>query len=132
MPASVAGVHVREHRADHLEIADALAELAPLGRRTRVATSRAPWAIPTACAAIPGRLRSNVRIAMPNPSPSSPIRLAAGTRTPSKASSAVGLPRIPILCSIRGTEKPGGRDLDDEAASAGDGGALPDRSPRRP
>ena len=47
-----------------------------------------------------------MRIAIAKPSPSSPIRFAAGTRTPLNASSAVGLPRIPILCSIRGTEKP--------------------------
>ena len=70
------------------------------------AASSAPCAIPTACAAIPGRLRSNVRIASPKPSPSAPILLPAGTRTPSKASSAVGLPRRPILCSIRVTAKP--------------------------
>ena len=76
-------------------------------RAYAVATSRAPWAIPTAWAAIPGRLRSNVFIARPKPSPSAPIRFAAGTRTPSKASSAVGLPRIPILCSMRVTSKPG-------------------------
>jgi hypothetical protein len=35
------------------------------------------------------------------------MRLAAGTRTSSKCSSAVGEPRIPILCSTRGAEKPG-------------------------
>ena len=35
------------------------------------------------------------------------MRLAAGTRTSSKWSSAVGEPRIPILCSRRGAEKPG-------------------------
>ena len=37
-----------------------------------VATSSAPWAIPTAWAAIPGRERSNVCIAIANPSPSAP------------------------------------------------------------
>ncbi len=63
--------------------------------------------MPTAWAAIPGRLRSNVFIAIAKPSPSSPRRLATGTRMSSKASSAVGLPRIPILCSMRLTEKPG-------------------------
>ena len=87
-------------------------------RAYAVATSRAPCAIPTAWAAIPGRLRSSVRIAMSNPSPSAPRRFAAGTRTLSKASSAVGLPRRPILCSIRVTAKPVGRDLHDERGQA--------------
>ena len=55
---------------------------------------------------MPGRDRSRVRIASPKPSPSAPIRFATGTRTLSNASSAVGEPRIPILCSSRLTEKP--------------------------
>ncbi len=66
-----------------------------------------PGRCPTAWAAMPGRDRSRVRIASENPSPSAPIRFAVGTRTPSKASSAVGLPRMPILCSVRSTAKPG-------------------------
>ena len=63
--------------------------------------------MPTACAAMPRRERSSVSIAILKPSPSSPIRLALGTRTSSKVSSAVGEPRIPILCSTRGAAKPG-------------------------
>ena len=63
--------------------------------------------MPTAWAAIPGRERSNVCIAIAKPWPSAPSRLPTGTRTPSKASSAVGEPRIPILCSRRVTLKPG-------------------------
>ena len=80
-----------------------------------VATSSAPWAMPTAWAAIPGRLRSNVRMASSNPSPSSPMRFAAGTRTPSNASSAVGLPRMPHLVLEPSDAEAVGRDLDDEA-----------------
>ena len=49
------GVHVGQHRLDHLELADRLAELDPLAWRSAAATSSAPWAIPTAWAAIPGR-----------------------------------------------------------------------------
>src|SRR5450756_144645 len=77
------------------------------GALDAAAAYSAPWAIPTACAAMPGRDRSSVRMARRKPSPSGPSKLAAGTRTSSKASSAVGEPRIPILCSSRLTEKPG-------------------------
>ena len=35
------------------------------------------------------------------------MRFAAGTRTSSNVSSAVGEPRMPILCSTRGAAKPG-------------------------
>ena len=108
-------VHVGEHRAR------------PSGnRRSAARTGGGPGRTRSRPRARPGRSRRparrspvgcgrSVRIAMSKPSPSSPTRFAAGTRTPSKASSAVGLPRRPILCSSRATEKPGGRDLDDEA-----------------
>jgi hypothetical protein len=56
---------------------------------------------------MPRRERSSVSIAILNPSPSSPSRFSTGTRTSSKVSSAVGEPRIPILCSTRGAAKPG-------------------------
>ncbi len=56
---------------------------------------------------MPGRLRSSVRIASSNPWPTSPTRFASGTRTPVKLNSAVGEPRMPILCSIRSTANPG-------------------------
>ncbi len=46
-------------------------------------------------------------MAILNPSPSSPMRFSSGTRTSSKVSSAVGEPRMPILCSTRGAAKPG-------------------------
>ena len=102
---------------DHLEVADALAELAALARVGRGDLERA--------LGDPDGLGGDARAAAferahreREPSPSSPIRFAAGTRTPSKASSAVGLPRIPILCSMRVTLKPVGRDLDDEARQA--------------
>ena len=66
----------------------------------------APWAMPTAWAPMVGRLRSRVCMAMVNPWPSSPIRLAAGTRTSSKTTSPVGLPRRPILSSSLATSTP--------------------------
>ena len=46
-------------------------------------------------------------MAIVKPSPSAPRRFSTGTRTSSKFSSAVGEPRIPILCSTRATAKPG-------------------------
>src|ERR687884_277855 len=45
------------------------------------AYSKAARATPTAPAAVPGRVRSSVRIAILKPSPSAPSRFAAGTRT---------------------------------------------------
>ena len=63
--------------------------------------------MPTAWAAMPGRERSKVFMAMAKPSPSAPRRFDAGTRTSSNTSSAVGEPRIPILCSVRATPNPG-------------------------
>ena len=70
------------------------------------ASSMAPWAMPTAWAPMAGRLRSRVCMAMVKPMPSSPTRLAAGTRTSSKTTSAVGLPRRPILSSCGATLTP--------------------------
>ena len=54
-------------------------------------------------------------MAMVNPIPSSPTRLAAGTRTSSNDTAAVGLPRSPILSSWAATSTPQS-GLDDEAA----------------
>jgi hypothetical protein len=62
--------------------------------------------MPTAWAPIVGRLRSSVAMAMRNPSPSSPIRLPTGTRTPSSTISPVGLPRTPIFSSSFATCTP--------------------------
>src|SRR5438046_1727177 len=63
--------------------------------------------MPSACAATPGRERSRIRIAILKPSPSSPSRFAAETRTSSKVSSPVVEPLIPIFGSRRATAKPG-------------------------
>ena len=51
-----------------------------------------------------------MRIAIRNPSPSSPRRFAAGTRAPSKVSSPVVDPAIPIFGSSRATSNPGVSD----------------------
>ena len=67
----------------------------------------APCAIPSACAATPGRERSRIRIAILKPSPSSPSRFAAGMRQSSKVSSPVVEPEIPSFGSSRATAKPG-------------------------
>ena len=48
-----------------------------------------------------------MRIAILNPSPSSPSRFATGTRAPSKTSSPVVEPAMPIFGSSRDTSKPG-------------------------
>ena len=45
-------------------------------------------------------------MAMVKPIPSSPTRLATGTRTSSKETAAVGLPRSPILSSCGATSTP--------------------------
>ena len=45
-------------------------------------------------------------MAIEKPSPTSPTRFASGTDTPSKMSSAVGEPRMPILCSSRAVVNP--------------------------
>ena len=98
-------------KSDH-----ALAELLRARPRRRPRRRWHPARCPTACAAMLRRRRSRVAMAILKPSPSSPMRFAAGTRTSSKVSSAVGEPRIPILCSTRGAEKPGRVGLDDEGA----------------
>ena len=51
-----------------------------------------------------------MRIAIRNPSPSSPSRFSAGTRHSSKTSSPVVEPAIPIFGSSRATWKPGASD----------------------
>src|SRR5919201_3412797 len=56
---------------------------------------------------MPGRERSSTRIAIVNPSPSSPRRLSAGTRQPLKKISPVVEPLIPIFGSMRPTSNPG-------------------------
>ena len=60
-----------------------------------------------------------MRIAIRKPSPSSPSRFAAGMRAPSKVSSPVVEPAIPIFGSRRATSNPGVSDLDDERGDAG-------------
>ena len=87
---------------------------APIGcsnaRRSRAyprAASRAAWAMPTAWAPMVGRDCSRVRMAMANPSPSSPRRLSTGTSQSAKWSATVGLPRIPIFRSCLPTLNPG-------------------------
>ena len=70
--------------------------------------------MPTAWAAIPGRDRSNVCIAIAKPWPSSPSRLPTGTRTPSKASSAVGEPADAHLVLEAGDLEAGPVRLDED------------------
>ena len=48
-----------------------------------------------------------MRIAILKPSPSAPSRFAAGMRAPSKVSSPVVDPEMPIFGSSRATSKPG-------------------------
>ena len=82
----------------------------PKAFRSRAyATERAyaPAAIPSAWAAIPTRPPSIADRAILNPWPSSPRRFAAGTRQPSKTSSAVSDARIPSLSSVLVTVNPG-------------------------
>ena len=57
----------------------------------------APWAMPSACAAMPMRPPSSVDMAILKPSPSLPNRFSLGTFTSLKISSAVEEERIPIL-----------------------------------
>src|SRR5436309_188745 len=71
-----------------------------------VDSSRARWAIPRACAAIPIRPPSRVAIAIVKPLCRSPSRLSLGIRQPSKPRVTVSLARIPILSSFFRTEKP--------------------------
>ena len=75
--------------------------------RTRARSRSRLGRCPSACAATPGRERSRIRMAIRNPSPSSPSRFPAGMRQPSKVSSPVVEPEIPIFGSSRATSKPG-------------------------
>jgi len=70
-------------------------------RACRVASSSAPCAIPTACAAQKTRFIERVFMRLANPSPSSPMRFSAGTFISSKNSSELTDPRIPIFDSFR-------------------------------
>jgi hypothetical protein len=74
--ASVRASMSASMRLDHLELADALAELLR-SRAYCAAASSAPWAIPTACAAMPGRRPVERRSASSQPWPSSPMRFAS-------------------------------------------------------
>ena len=83
-----------------------------------VATSRAPWAIPTAWAAIPGRLRSNVRIAMVEA-----VALGADPVRRRDADAVEGELGGRAAADAHLVLEPGdaeavGRDLDDEARQA--------------
>src|SRR5437764_984786 len=71
--------------------------------------------MPSACAATPGRERSRMRIAILNPSPSSPSRFAAGMRQSSNASSPVVEPEMPIFGSRRVTDEPAGALVEEQA-----------------
>ena len=70
------------------------------------ACSKAARATPTAPAAVPGRVRSSVCIAILKPCPSSPSRLEAGTFTSWKASAEVSVARWPILSRCFSTTTP--------------------------
>src|SRR5436190_323579 len=85
---------------------------------------------------MPGRERSRTRIAILNPSPSSPSRFSTGSRQPLKKSSPVVEPLMPIFGSIRPTSRPGASASttnaemlhgDDEAARRADLRELLDR-----
>ena len=69
------------------------------------AYSNAARATPTAPIAVPGRVKSSVRMAILKPSPSSPRRFAPGTRTSWNATADVSVERWPILsrCCSRTT-----------------------------
>ena len=100
-------VHVGDQLLHHLELGDRPAELLALARPAdRVVERRLPRGRPRSrrgCA----RSTSSPRIIMATPRFSSPIRSAARAASPSKRSSAVGLPRMPILSSLRLQLKPG-------------------------
>src|SRR4030042_1761456 len=64
-----------------------------------MAFSIAPWANPTAWAAIVGRPASRAAMAIRNPFPSSPNKFSFGTGQSWKRISDVGAPRIPIFDS---------------------------------
>jgi len=63
--------------------------------------------MPTAWVAMPMRPPSMAVSAMRKPWPSSPMRLATGTRHSSNTSSAVSEARMPSLSSVFDTLKPG-------------------------
>jgi hypothetical protein len=63
--------------------------------------------MPTACAAMVRRVWSSVASAVLKPVPGAPIMRSAGMRHPSKCTSQVGEPLMPILCSGVPTLKPG-------------------------
>ncbi len=69
--------------------------------------SRAPWARPSASAAMPIRPASSVFMKLTNPSPSSPSRFSAGTSASSRISSRVSDARHPILSSFLPARTPG-------------------------
>src|SRR3989441_379955 len=71
------------------------------------AASSAAWPMPTAIAPVAGRVTSRVRIAILNPSPSSPSRWSTGTGQSVKWSATVGEARMPSFFSFLPTEKPG-------------------------
>ena len=71
------------------------------------ATSSAPWAMPTACAPMVGRVWSSVASAVLNPVPGSPMIRSPGIRQFSKWISRVGEPLMPSLRSLVPTTKPG-------------------------
>ena len=71
------------------------------------ASSYAAWATPTAPAAVPGRVKSRVFIAILKPSPSSPSRFSAGTTTSVSANAEVSVARWPILSRCFSSWTPG-------------------------
>ena len=62
---------------------------------------------PAAAAPIQGRVRSKVRIATLNPSPTPPTTASPPTLTSSKITSVVFEQRCPILFSFLPTDRPG-------------------------
>ena len=71
------------------------------------ARSKAPCAMPSACAPTPGRETSNVFMAVMKPVPSRPRQFATGTRQSWKISSRVAEARMPSLSSFLPKVKPG-------------------------
>ena len=63
--------------------------------------------MPSAWAAMPMRPPSRLDSAMARPLPRGPSRLAAGTRQSRNVTPQVSEARMPILCSVRSTMKPG-------------------------
>jgi hypothetical protein len=71
------------------------------------ACSYAACATPTAPIAVPGRVKSSVAIAILKPSPSSPSRFSAGTRTSWSANADVSVARWPIFSRCFSIATPG-------------------------